>query len=437
MQSAETAPPAPESPDAAVLTAPFTARLRAAWHVLFGNVLSWNDPQYLATRSSTDRALRFILALLFIQRASYLLPAIAAAATAPPITYQSATLNAALLALAGSWNVALLLIARRRGWFPRWTIWTDLALVVALLFISSRNVTGADVFSDSNWPVQLALAAAALTAAAFRPWLAATCLAIIAAALLAAAYLHDNQLDLLAQPTLSVLNGCLWYAVAAHFVRRYLSGQGRILEKIQSEQLRAETQRAASSARATERQTQYRHLHNTVLTTLTAIARGGLDHKTTEVQRRCAAEAAYLRALITNDPETNIATESRLQNVMSATLADVEALGLEVHVKQHSLPERIPGNRCDTLSEAVREALNNVLKHSGTTEAWLTAFADDTSLTVRIVDRGRGFDPATTPRGYGITHAIEANMHDIGGTASIDSSPGDGTIVELSAPLGE
>ncbi|MBD8507181.1 hypothetical protein HT102_11860 [Hoyosella sp. G463] len=437
MQSAEAAPPAPQSRDTAVLTTPFTARLRVAWHILFGNVLSWNDPQYLATRSSTDRALRFILALLFIQRASYLLPAIATAATAPPSTYQDTALNTVLLVLATGWNIALILIARRRGWFPRWAIWTDLALVTALLFISSRNIADAGVFSDSNWPVTLALAASALTAAAFRPWLAATCLAIIAASLLAVAQLHDNQVALLSQPTLSVLNGCLWYAVAAHFVRRYLSGQGLILEKIQAEQLHAETQRAASAARAAERQTQYRHLHNTVLTTLTAIARGGLDHKTTEVQRRCAAEAAYLRNLITNDPETDIATESRLQNLMSATLADIEALGLEVHVKQHSLPERIPGNRCDTLSEAVREALNNVLKHSGTTEAWLTAFTDETRLTVRIVDRGRGFDTATTPRGYGITHAIEANMHEIGGTTLIDSSPGDGTIVELTVSLQE
>jgi signal transduction histidine kinase len=53
---------------------------------------------------------------------------------------------------------------------------------------------------------------------------------------------------------------------------------------------------------------------------------------------------------------------------------------------------------------------------------------------VAIVDQGKGFDPDLTERGYGIRHSILARMIEIGGTATVDSHPGEGTRVDLRWP---
>ncbi|GGC75295.1 hypothetical protein IEU95_01145 [Hoyosella rhizosphaerae] len=431
MRSAEATIQQLEPPHGTVLTIPFRERAHTAWRVLFGGVLAWNDPKYLASKSSEERALRFLMALLLLQRASYLIPALATLFTASA-SYRNPGLNAALLFGAVAWSVFLGLTARQHGWFPKWTVWTDCGVIALLLIASTMNYVGNDVYSHQNWPTRLALATCALVAAAFAPALAAIPWTAVVAVLLIAMPLHDGSDALTASSALEVVNGCLWFAVIAHFARRYLSGQGRVLDEIQAEHVHAESQRAAHQARTHERANQYRKLHNTVLTTLTAIARGGLDHRTPEVQQRCATEAAYLRNLITED---NTAAESRLHNTLRDTITAAEALGLTIHTKQQNLPTQLPGMRCEALAQATREALNNVAKHADTNEAWLTAFADGETLTVRVVDRGKGFDPEATVYGFGLNHCIHTYMAEIGGTATIDSAPGEGTCVELVAPL--
>lgn len=423
--------------------APFGTRLRTAWRVLFGDVLRWNDPAYVSTRTSEERALRFIMAVLFLQRASYLIPASVAIFTAAPGTYTSTIVNALLVTAAVAWNLVLLAIARKRGWFPRWSVWADVTFVLGLVAMSTRNLSGGDVLASQNWPTRLALAAIALVAASFAPAVASLGIGLVLSGLFAAALGRVDAATLPASSIVSFGNACLWFGVVAHFMRRYLCGQGRVLDRIQSRQVEAEALRAAREARANERAAQYRTLHNTVLSTLTAIARGGLDHRGDELRARCAAEAAYLRSLITDEPAS---ANSGLQAALTDVIADMEALGLTVHFRHAGLPEQVPEPVTAAFADAAREALNNVARHSGSREAWLTAFAtagapepesgpERSALTVRIVDRGCGFDPRNTTPGFGIPHSIMAHMADAGGLALVDSAPGEGTCVELTYEL--
>ena len=55
---------------------------------------------------------------------------------------------------------------------------------------------------------------------------------------------------------------------------------------------------------------------------------------------------------------------------------------------------------------AVTEALNNVVKHAGVGEAWVTALGSRGGVTVTVAERGRGFDPATTQPGLGTTGSL-------------------------------
>jgi len=56
-------------------------------------------------------------------------------------------------------------------------------------------------------------------------------------------------------------------------------------------------------------------------------------------------------------------------------------------------------------------------------------------VTVFVRDRGVGFERAAVgPGRRGIAESIEGRLRRVGGTATVSSSPGEGTEVELSLP---
>jgi signal transduction histidine kinase len=84
---------------------------------------------------------------------------------------------------------------------------------------------------------------------------------------------------------------------------------------------------------------------------------------------------------------------------------------------------------------AAREALTNAAKHSGSGEIAVYAETGPAEIAVFVRDRGAGFDRAAVPRDRrGLAESIEGRMARAGGTATVTSSPGDGTEVELVLP---
>ncbi len=83
---------------------------------------------------------------------------------------------------------------------------------------------------------------------------------------------------------------------------------------------------------------------------------------------------------------------------------------------------------------AVREALHNIMKHSGASVAWLRMKSTSQNLTVIVEDTGKGFDPATINRGNGLENYRE-RMKTCGGTVSLITAPGEGTRLEFKIPL--
>ena len=82
-----------------------------------------------------------------------------------------------------------------------------------------------------------------------------------------------------------------------------------------------------------------------------------------------------------------------------------------------------------------QEALANARKHAGSSAAVGISlrYADDT-LTVSVRDDGRGFDPGTPREGYGLA-GLRARAAEVGGTARIHSTMGEGTTVTVSLPV--
>lgn len=84
---------------------------------------------------------------------------------------------------------------------------------------------------------------------------------------------------------------------------------------------------------------------------------------------------------------------------------------------------------------AVREALNNIAKHSQATELWLRIrFGPAEMLSIVIEDNGRGFTPGDPALGDGLIN-MRARLERIGGRFEFESRAGVGVICRLILPV--
>src|SRR5262249_21777596 len=82
-----------------------------------------------------------------------------------------------------------------------------------------------------------------------------------------------------------------------------------------------------------------------------------------------------------------------------------------------------------------KESINNMVRHSGCTEADLEFKVAGERLMMRICDNGNGFDLSLAAEGHGLASMRERAMG-IGGKLEITSNGGVGTTVSLTLPLG-
>lgn len=83
---------------------------------------------------------------------------------------------------------------------------------------------------------------------------------------------------------------------------------------------------------------------------------------------------------------------------------------------------------------AVREALNNVVKHSGAAEVWLRLRIEQRLLEVRIEDNGHGFSSVASDFSEGLRN-MRQRLTALGGDCRISSTVGKGTTVCFSLLL--
>ncbi|MEU4162951.1 ATP-binding protein [Actinoplanes sp. NPDC026670] len=179
----------------------------------------------------------------------------------------------------------------------------------------------------------------------------------------------------------------------------------------------------------------HRALHDGPLRLLTAISGPGpAGHPDPRVRSQAAISANVLRGTTPDHPDGTL-TELSLALVEAGNDSALQGLRVEYHFA--NLPDELPAPVVHAFRHAAGEALANVAVHAGSTRARLTALTDrrpSPTVTVAVVDQGKGFDPDATPPGYGIRHSITARMREVGGTATVDSYPGQGTRVDLRWP---
>lgn len=109
---------------------------------------------------------------------------------------------------------------------------------------------------------------------------------------------------------------------------------------------------------------------------------------------------------------------------------------VDMELKVTALEERLPPDIETTIYRVIQEALTNVVKHSEADKVEIELKRSDEGLKVVIRDNGKGFnvrqvlESPSEGKGIGLI-GMRERIELIGGTLWIESSPGNGTCVEI------
>ncbi len=358
------------------------------------------------------------------------------------------------------WAVAVVIYLRRR--WPMWPlVCLDSGIYLTLALSAGWCVPPATRGGAASW-LFIAMASNLIVPA----WFAPTAVSVLLALASGTAYWAGAAATPAAGSpgnSPAAAGGLLLATAAIHwFGRRMLDGQASRADAALAQADRDSREHFVVLSRNIERREHERLLHDTVLNTLTALARAG-GGGAAEVVGRCRHDVALMEHMLTDSGETNAAAGRLYGGLLigiEAVAAEMRTRGLTVHVEvadgipagtggtggtgENGAPlgssgaPDVPVPVAAAITHATREALANVAAHAGTGEAWVTVSpaaspgdsAAPRGVRVTVRDAGTGFDPARLdPARLGVRRSIAERLADWGGRASIWSAPGDGTVV--------
>ncbi|MEA2516370.1 MAG: hypothetical protein QOG16_208, partial [Actinomycetota bacterium] len=181
--------------------------------------------------------------------------------------------------------------------------------------------------------------------------------------------------------------------------------------------------------RSEERSALAAHLHDSVLQTLALIQRSDNAHRMAHLARTQERE---LRAWLFG--KTGSLVDESLSGALEALAGRCEsryAVSVDVVV----VGDVDLDDHLAALIAACGEAISNAASHSGSETVSVYAEVEDELVTIYVRDEGRGFQLASVPTDRrGIRDSIEARLKRAGGTAIVQSAPGEGTEIILTLP---
>jgi signal transduction histidine kinase len=190
----------------------------------------------------------------------------------------------------------------------------------------------------------------------------------------------------------------------------------------------------AARIRSEERADVAARVHDSVLQTLALIQRHAQEPR--RVAALARRQERELRAWLYGAQPLGDEGGS-LVAALSAAANDIEELhGVRVELASSGdCPVEEPAG---ALVLAAREAMTNAAKFAGVEEIDVYAEVTDDAVAVFVRDRGAGFDRTVVPADRrGLVESIEGRLRRAGGEATIATSPGAGTEVELRVPRGQ
>jgi hypothetical protein len=106
-------------------------------------------------------------------------------------------------------------------------------------------------------------------------------------------------------------------------------------------------------------------------------------------------------------------------------------LGLDVEIEVREDGPVADEEVRDAVTDAVREVLTNVARHSGQRHARIAGSVGARHAEITVTDPGRGFAAEAAAFGEGLGTSVVARMRSVGGSALVLSRPGHGTSVRV------
>ena len=199
---------------------------------------------------------------------------------------------------------------------------------------------------------------------------------------------------------------------------------------------RAERQAAA----AAERARLARAVHDGVLQVLSLVQRRGteLGGESAELGRLAGEQEVALRALVQQTDASLYDDEQSLTVNLATSLALLQSASVTVSVPGSHVPWDAVA--AEEIVAVVRACLDNVARHVGSdAPAWVLVEDIGASVVVTVRDDGPGIpagrlEAAAAEGRLGVRESIRGRVSGLGGTASLETSPGQGAEWELTFP---
>ncbi|MGW7240313.1 MacS family sensor histidine kinase [Streptomyces sp. NPDC054804] len=205
-----------------------------------------------------------------------------------------------------------------------------------------------------------------------------------------------------------------------------------------------------------ERERLARDIHDSVLQVLAMVQRRGavLGGEAAALGRMAGEQEVALRTLVSGGlVPLSRASEDAAQGAVvrlveepdDAGPVDLRALlapyaGARVSLAEPGAPVELPPGAARELAAAVGAALDNVRSHAGDgARAWILVEDEPGEIVVTVRDDGPGIPEGRLAQAegegrLGVAQSIRGRLRDLGGSAELFSTPGQGTEVELKIP---
>jgi len=121
-----------------------------------------------------------------------------------------------------------------------------------------------------------------------------------------------------------------------------------------------------------------------------------------------------------------------LRAALEELAVDLRDAGIDVQAEFAAAIDAVSRPLQTTIYRVVQESLNNVRRHSGSDRVDVSVRRSGERIELSVIDRGRGFDPATI-NGFGLI-GMRERVRLLGGECRIETTLGGGTKVFVSLP---
>jgi signal transduction histidine kinase len=143
---------------------------------------------------------------------------------------------------------------------------------------------------------------------------------------------------------------------------------------------------------------------------------------------------AELRAVIDGLAPPDLAAGGLAGSLRSYAVLAGRTHGVQVRFEAAGQLPALGAQRETSVYRVAQEALQNALRHSGAPDVCVSLSVRRNRVVLEVADRGRGFVPGAAPSGLGLA-SMRERAQAAGGTLTVRSAPGQGTVVRLEVPV--